>query len=112
MRRKLFVLLVLSFVICVGFSNLYADEVVINQDTKIDKNVDYNVCYEINENEIDVAGKVRIEGYYIIGDKVFLMVSGSGFKGKEMRGYILLDSVKSILPTDGIVPMRTVISDK
>jgi len=96
----------------VGFLNLYADEIVINQDTKIDKNIDYDVSYEINENEIDVARKIRIEGYYTIGDKVFLMVSGSGFKGKEMRGYILLDSVKSILPSEGIVPMRTVISDK
>jgi hypothetical protein len=41
-----------------------------------------------------------------IGDKKFLEISGSGFGGKEKKGYIRFEDIKAILPSNQIIAER------
>jgi hypothetical protein len=53
---------------------------------------------------VNTVKNVRIFGTASLENRNFLVIRGSDFLGKEKEGYILLDTVRAILPTKHIKP--------
>jgi len=64
--------------------------------TGLDPELEYNVTFEISEKEGKTLTAVHVIDTMEIGGKTFLVVILSGYR---TRGFIDIDSVRSILPT-------------
>jgi len=69
------------------------------------RDISYDVYYEIGEFEIDCVENVKVVGTVSIDSVTFLIINSSDIKAKE--GYIILSSIKAILPSGSIKPFRT-----
>jgi len=65
----------------------------------------YDVYYEVSEFEVDDVEKVKIPGIVTVGNRKYLVITDTGIS-RDKQGYILLESVKAILPSH-VVPDRT-----
>ena len=80
-----------------------------------EKDSNYDIYYEASAYEGGFVRNVRIIGIIDGGEKKFLEITGSGFGGKEKKGFILFDSIKAMLPSGYIKVHRYLIegeSDK
>lgn len=73
-----------------------------------DSDVEYDITYTVAENIVQEVDDVIVRGVVRIGETLFLEVEGTGF-GKNDRGMIRLDSIKSILPDRAIRVQRFVV---
>lgn len=64
--------------------------------TGLDPELEYNVTFEISEKEAKTLTAVRVLDTMEIGGKTFLVVILPGYR---TRGFINIDSIRSILPT-------------
>ncbi len=67
--------------------------------------INYDVYYEVNAYETDRVENVRIVDTITVGGRVFLIIRYSEASSKE--GYIVLDSVRAVLPTAASKPYRS-----
>ena len=63
-----------------------------------DSSLGYDIYFGSGEQESTVVREVDIVGFKDIGQKTFVVVKIHEFKLKDVEGYILLDSVRAILP--------------
>ena len=103
MRYKyiLIAIFLLGFLYVANVSRVFAEDKVIN----INKEITYDIYYEVGKFEVDCVENVKIQEIVTIGGIDFLVIKSSGIKNRE--GYILLASIKAILPSDSIEPLRT-----
>ena len=72
------------------------------------RNIDYDVYYEVSTFEVDTLERIKITGVATIGEKAFLSFQSAtpGLGSKDRAGFILLDSVRAIIPSDISKPRR------
>jgi hypothetical protein len=93
--KKILSMLTISFLILTLSPNIFAQE-------NFEKDIVYDIYYEVSTYEVDIIKGVKVIGITEIGEKKFLEIYPSGLGGKEKKGYILLDTVKAILPSNYI----------
>ena len=60
----------------------------------------YDIYLRTKDDLSSVVRKIAIEGFREIGAKTFLVIKSTGFRFKDAQGFVSLDSVVAILPTD------------
>jgi hypothetical protein len=87
------------FLVC----NLSFGETGQKNNMAFDSNLRYDVYYVVSEFEVDVLREVSIEGAANMGQREYLVIRGPRVRSApsviNTDGYILIDSVKSILPS-------------
>lgn len=79
--------------------NAYAAD--IGSELSFTENVEYNIYYSITDDQVGLAERVEVVGINNFFGKNFLVFSRRpGFSSKESRGFILYDSIKSLIPSD------------
>lgn len=95
---------------CFGLVNFVPRNICAEEEIVFDKNVSYDVYYEVSEYEIDVLKDVKIVGIKTIGGVSFLTVAILGPTLKE--GYILLSKIKAVMPAGSRKPERIFYKEK
>jgi hypothetical protein len=71
----------------------------------------YDIYYEVRKFELDCIERVKVIGTVTIDGMTYLIIRRDAIKGvseiKGKEGYILLSSVKAILPSDEIKLTKT-----
>ncbi|MDP8217872.1 MAG: hypothetical protein P9M03_04000 [Candidatus Theseobacter exili] len=102
MRKFVNILVLLvGVVIVLGWSALSNGE-------SFNPGIDYDVYYEVGTFEIDTLERIRITNVITIGDREFIafQTATSGLGSKDRTGYILMDAIRAIIPSDYSKPRR------
>ncbi|MBI4972922.1 MAG: hypothetical protein HZA27_02060 [Candidatus Omnitrophica bacterium] len=75
-----------------------------DKTANFNKTIAYDIYYNVSKCRVDIVRDVRIAGILSIEGKTFLVIKGTGFASEEKEGYILLDTIKAILPSKFIEP--------
>ncbi|MFH1777498.1 MAG: hypothetical protein ABH952_08085 [Candidatus Omnitrophota bacterium] len=86
-------------------SKLFSQSTGINQ--YFEKDAGYDIYYDANDSDLNVLKRVRIINLIEIGEAKFLEITGTGFSGKEKKGYIRFNSIKAILPNGYFNPEQS-----
>lgn len=101
------VISVFAILFFLGAAELLAVTIEVDENTKIDSSIKYNIHYVISSYEINILENVQIAGFYSMGNVVFLIVQSPN--EEDTRGYILLSSIKAMVPAGVLVPQRTIV---
>ncbi|MDA0990189.1 MAG: hypothetical protein O3A51_05495 [Verrucomicrobia bacterium] len=86
------------FMIIIGVGGLTAiSNASAQESADFDENIDYHILIQVHDYEVETIKDVNVIGIERIDDKVFLAIKGTSF-GAKKTGYILLSTVKAILP--------------
>ena len=93
-----FVKFVIFSVLILGFiPKVSADDTVVGFDSR----VSYDIFFQGGKHQSNsVISNVEIVGFDTLGGKTFIIIKPNGFRLKDARGYVLLDSVSAILPNE------------
>lgn len=109
-RKFITLFLISSFCLPVLLANIaFAEnkDIVSMGGNTFNKDINYDVYYEVSKFEVDCVLNVKVIGTIKIDSTTFLVVSGSEFSTKDKLGYILFSSVRAILPGQYVKPIRT-----
>ena len=74
------------------------------------KNLRYDIYYVVSEFEVDTLRQVTVIGTAYLGGREFLIIRGPRSRSTpsvvNADGYILVNSVKAILPSEMAQPQR------
>lgn len=73
-----------------------------------DESIDYHIVIQVHEYEVETIMAVNVIGMETIGGKAFLVIRGTSFGAKKV-GYVLLDTVKAILPVGVVREQRPLL---
>lgn len=95
-KMKLFLLLLLMCIVSIllPLNHTTANEIL----TYFGPNEFYDVKFQVSERETNIVKHIRIIEICSIGDQRYL-VTNLNTNIKATRGYILIDSIKSIFPS-------------
>ena len=94
--KKLFYAMIFSVVLLAGSICVCHADALLGFDDK----AMYDIYFDNGGGKIQSVRDVAIVGLRQIGVKSFILIENSRFKVSDVRGYISLDAITAILPTD------------
>lgn len=81
---------------------LRADEAVFPGD------VEYDIYYQVASFEVDLLERYKIREIVAMGEREYLVVysQSGGLGSRDKKGFIPLDAVKALLPSNASKPKR------